>query len=223
MAGTKVLMWYDGAAYQLFGSQRTSDSNNTYSALDQWVNVTGTSQTATINRGYLANNAAEVTVTLPTTAAAGSIIDVFGIGAGGFKITVPSGDNIILDGVALATSTGYVSGPQYGYVSLRCAVANTTWVVISYVGAILPDSGLPTGLSKIVWQEIPSGSVNSSNKVYTTAYSYVSGTICLYINGLMQSLPSGHFAETSPSAGTITTDEAPLTGDIVLVSYVRAA
>jgi len=27
MAGTKVLMWYDGTAFQLFGSQRVSDSN----------------------------------------------------------------------------------------------------------------------------------------------------------------------------------------------------
>lgn len=35
MTGTKVMMWYDGAAFQLFGSQRTSDSNTSYSEISE--------------------------------------------------------------------------------------------------------------------------------------------------------------------------------------------
>ena len=30
MVGTKVVLWYDGTAYQMFGSQRNADTNTTY-------------------------------------------------------------------------------------------------------------------------------------------------------------------------------------------------
>jgi hypothetical protein len=45
MAGTKVMMWYDGTAFQLFGSQRTSDANTTYSEISEAEINTGTAST----------------------------------------------------------------------------------------------------------------------------------------------------------------------------------
>lgn len=60
-----------------------------------WVNVTGTSQQAISNTGYLANNAAQVTITLPASPALGDIVRVSGIGAGGWKIAYNAGQSIL--------------------------------------------------------------------------------------------------------------------------------
>ena len=51
-----------------------------------WQNVTGTSQQAQPNTGYLANNAAQVTITLPASPNLGDIVRVSGVGAGGWQI-----------------------------------------------------------------------------------------------------------------------------------------
>jgi len=51
-----------------------------------WQNVTSTSQQAQPNTGYLANNAAQVTITLPNSPNLGDIVRVSGVGAGGWQI-----------------------------------------------------------------------------------------------------------------------------------------
>jgi len=47
MAGTKVMMWYDGTAFQLFGSQRVSDTdtNTTYSEISEAEITAGSAST----------------------------------------------------------------------------------------------------------------------------------------------------------------------------------
>jgi ligand-binding sensor protein len=60
-----------------------------------WVNVTGTSQQAASNTGYIANNAAQVTITLPPSPAFGDVIQVSGVGAGGWKIAQNAGQSIL--------------------------------------------------------------------------------------------------------------------------------
>ncbi|MBK9609132.1 MAG: hypothetical protein IPO58_22930 [Betaproteobacteria bacterium] len=52
----------------------------------QWQVVAGTSQQAQSNTGYVANNAAQVTVTLPTAPNVGDTVRVSGAGGGGWKI-----------------------------------------------------------------------------------------------------------------------------------------
>lgn len=48
MAGTKVMMWYDGTAFQLFGSQRVSDTdtNTTYPEISEAEITAGSASTA---------------------------------------------------------------------------------------------------------------------------------------------------------------------------------
>jgi len=46
-----------------------------------WNNVTGTSQAAAVNNGYVTNNGALVTVTLPASAAVGQAVAISGSGA----------------------------------------------------------------------------------------------------------------------------------------------
>ena len=45
MAGTKAMMWYDGTAFQLFGSQRVSDTDTTYTEISEAEITTGTETT----------------------------------------------------------------------------------------------------------------------------------------------------------------------------------
>jgi hypothetical protein len=59
-----------------------------------WQNVTGTSQQAQPNTGYLANNASQVTITLPTAPNLGDIVRVSGVGAGGWIIAQNAGQAI---------------------------------------------------------------------------------------------------------------------------------
>lgn len=61
-----------------------------------WVNVTGTTQQAAANTGYLANNdISQVTITLPSAPVLGDIVQVSGIGTGGWKIAQNAGQSIL--------------------------------------------------------------------------------------------------------------------------------
>jgi len=73
----------------------------------KWVNVTGTSQQAAANMGYVANNASTVTITLPTSSSlsVGDVIRVSGAGTGGWKIAQNAGQKIFLRNVAVLDST----------------------------------------------------------------------------------------------------------------------
>jgi len=91
--------------------------------------VTGTSQAMAVDNGYVANNAALVTLTLPSTAAVGDSVQVFGLGAGGWTIAQNAGQLIHFGSQVTTTGTGgsLSSTNQYDNVTLVCIVANTTW------------------------------------------------------------------------------------------------
>ncbi|MEI8043904.1 MAG: hypothetical protein WCL11_21015 [Verrucomicrobiota bacterium] len=85
-----------------------------------WNNVTGTSQAAAVNNGYLANNAFLVTVTLPTSPALGDIIAVTGAGAGGWKIAQTSGQSVL----GLNSFTGLPGGT---WTARATGLGNLNW------------------------------------------------------------------------------------------------
>jgi hypothetical protein len=104
-----------------------------------WTVVTGTTQAAAVNNGYIANNAGTVTITLPATAAVGSIIRVTGINnATGWLIAQNAGQTIRFG--TLATTTGVAGSLQStatrDAVELLCVVANTTFQILSSIGNI---------------------------------------------------------------------------------------
>ncbi len=103
-----------------------------------WTDVTGTSQSAAINNGYTANNAGLVTITLPVTAAYGSILRIVGKGAGGWKLAQNASQLIHFNGsVSTTGATGFIaSSAQYDCVELLCTVADTTWTAVSSEGNI---------------------------------------------------------------------------------------
>lgn len=101
--------------------------------------ITGTTQTASINQSYAANNAARVVITLPTTAAAGSTLEIIGKGAGGWRVGQQNVGGVIYAGEVTSStgSGGYIeSTHRRDSVTLKCVTANDEWQVINMVGNI---------------------------------------------------------------------------------------
>lgn len=101
-----------------------------------WTEVTGTSQAAAVNNGYIANNAGLVTITLPAIAAVGDIVRVAGKGAGLWKVAQNAGQSIR---VGSSTSTvgagGSIQSLDIGdCAELLCITANNSWVQLSGAG-----------------------------------------------------------------------------------------
>lgn len=101
--------------------------------------VTGTTQTAVINAGYITNNAGLVTVTLPTTAVVGSVIEIYGSGAGGWAIAQNASGQIIGDGTVGGLTTVGVTGTltstnRYDTGRLVCITANNVWSFSPFKG-----------------------------------------------------------------------------------------
>lgn len=103
-----------------------------------WSEVTTTSQSAAVNKGYIANNAGLVTITLPTTAPIGSIVRVAGKGTGGWRLAQNASEVIHFGDVDTTIGTGgsLSSVNRYDSIELVCIVANNEWVVLSSVGNI---------------------------------------------------------------------------------------
>lgn len=98
-----------------------------------WVNVPSGIQAMSINTGYIANGASQVSFTLPTTAAQGTVVRVSGNGAGGWALGQAAGQSIKVGNVSttVGASGGILSSNQYDQLELLCVVANTTWVALS--------------------------------------------------------------------------------------------
>lgn len=101
------------------------------------VEVTGTSQSASVNTKYIANNAALVTITLPTTVAQGQQILIRGKGAGGWRLSQNSGQTIHGASDSTTGTGGYIaSQSRYDTVALECITANTDFIIISNRGTL---------------------------------------------------------------------------------------
>ena len=59
-----------------------------------WVHVTGSSVQASANTGYLADNTAQVTVTLPTNPVLGDLVQISGVGPGGWRLAQNAGQSV---------------------------------------------------------------------------------------------------------------------------------
>jgi len=93
-----------------------------------WNPVSGTTQTAAVGNGYVCLNAAQTTITLPTTAAFGSEIAIAGHGAGGWKLQPGAGQTI--QTIVGTASTSITSAEATDTFRVLCVVANTTWLAL---------------------------------------------------------------------------------------------
>jgi len=97
-----------------------------------WNEITGASQTMAPDQGYVTNNAGLVTLTLPAVAAFGTVINIVGKGAGGWRIAQGAGQQIQVGSTASTVGAGgYVeSTNRYDSIELLCTTANTTWTCL---------------------------------------------------------------------------------------------
>jgi hypothetical protein len=102
-----------------------------------WNNAL-TATTATTNNGYVGTATTLTTITLPTGATFGSIIEVVGTGTGLWRISQNANQSIKFGIATTATGVGgYLSATsQYDCVKLLCTSADTTFVVTSSIGNI---------------------------------------------------------------------------------------
>ncbi len=136
-----------------------------------WVDVTGTTQQAVSNSGYLADNAALVTITLPATPAIGDIIKVTGIGAGGWKIVTNAGQFVISkNNGGTPAQTATISGLQYDAIELQY-IGNSLFVMLNNVSnqVTSPVAVAPTASSVSISGTAQVGQILTGNYTYLDA------------------------------------------------------
>lgn len=132
-------IWYNNSTgkFRKRENGATSDMDTTGAGGGMtWTEVTGTSQAMAVDNGYIANNAALVTLTLPATAAVGKVVSVVGKGAGGWRIAQNTGQQIHFGDLSSVAGTGgYInSGHRRDCIEVICVVADTEWVVRHAIG-----------------------------------------------------------------------------------------
>lgn len=134
-AGSPVVGVLLATGQTLVGVTGSDPVASTLTAL-QWVDVAGTTQAAAVNTGYIISNASQTTVTLPATAAEGSVIAIAGKGAAGWIMTANSGQTIKLGTQTTSTAGTLTSTAQYDCIEIVCVAANVTWVARNVQGNI---------------------------------------------------------------------------------------
>jgi hypothetical protein len=101
-----------------------------------WSEVTGTSQAAVANAGYIANNAGLVTVTLPSTVAVGAIIEICGKGSGLWKLAQNASQYVYFGNLTTTVGVGgyLLATHRRDAVNVVCTVADLGFTVLSSVG-----------------------------------------------------------------------------------------
>jgi hypothetical protein len=118
-----------------------TSANPTFQALPAstsftWNAVAGTSQTMAVANGYVNQNSGLTTLTLPSTAAFGTVLAIAGVGSGGWTIAQGVGQSII---VGSNTSTTGIGGSVSSTMApdtiyLLCVVADTTFKAVNWTG-----------------------------------------------------------------------------------------
>ena len=112
----------------------------------------------------------------------------------------------IIDGVVTEAKLDVYNSPTDGYVLLW----NST------------QSKFEWGtLGDMICNEVPSGSINGSNTVFTLANTPVTDSLSIFLNGLLQEPGAGN--DYNLSTATITFTTAPESGDILLANYLTAS
>ena len=73
-------------------------------------------------------------------------------------------------------------------------------------------------VNDIVNQETPSGSINGTNTLFTTAYPFKTGTLNVYLNGAQLILGTDYFINIPQQFTTVV---APTLNDLLRISYIK--
>lgn len=126
---------------------------------------------------------------------------------------------LILDGSIINVNANITFGSETLYRDVNGVLQHstdggTTW------NPVVPTSGQQGAIGASIIGEVPAGTQNGVNLVFTTSQHFQAGTTSVYRNGLREKI-STCYTETLPS--TITFSNAPLTTDVIEVDYIVAA
>lgn len=96
-----------------------------------WTEVTGTSQSMSVNNGYIANNVGLVTLTLPSSASVGDTVIIQGKGTGLYLIQANGGQTIRFGNTSTSSGGSLAAIAQWNSVELLCITATTEWAVLT--------------------------------------------------------------------------------------------
>lgn len=94
-----------------------------------WSTIAGTTQSAAVDNGYVCGNAAQTTITLPSTFAVGARVAIEGLGAAGWILQAAGGDTIQIGSSVTSAGGTLTSAAATDNVWVTGIVANTTWRV----------------------------------------------------------------------------------------------
>lgn len=96
------------------------------------VDITSTPHTLAVNTENTANSGGSLlNATLPATAAVGDTITLVGNNSGTWKMIANTGQTIKVVGSSTTSAGALQATSQWDSVSVKCVVANTTWVVFA--------------------------------------------------------------------------------------------
>ena len=172
-----------------------------------WVNVTSITQQAVSNTGYLADNAAQVTITLPASSAVGDVIQVNGIGTGGWKIVQNAGQLTVTKNILGQVSyvgttwTAQASGSQPWH-SVASSADGTHLVAAMWNGQIYTSTNAggtwtAQASGSQLWQTVASSADGThlvavvwNGQIYTSADAGITWTAQASGSQLWQSVAS---------------------------------
>lgn len=96
-----------------------------------WNDVSGTTQAAVVNNGYIISNASQTTVTIPATVVEGSVFSIAGKGAAGWILQMNTGQTCHVGSSASSSAGSVTSTNLYDSITIVCVTANTTFVAIA--------------------------------------------------------------------------------------------
>jgi len=198
--GTSEIVLVTGKSTDTFTITRAQKSTTAKTVAVGWIITNGIyveDLMSTITFGEVPSGLVNTSNTVYTTVQPFTSIEVFKNGVrmkgGGADYTVTNN-----------TTITFVSAPATGAVLL--------------VNYIMGNQIYLVGSNSLMTDETPAGTVNGSNATFTTSQPYIGGSLQVFINGVKQKRVT-HFVETTPSSGTFTMGDAPLTGDDIMVSY----
>jgi hypothetical protein len=88
------------------------------------------------SNGYYTQNASLTTLTLPVIAPASTMMQIAGVGAGGWLLAQNAGQSINLGNQVTTVGTGgsIASTNRYDGIQILCVVANTQWIGLTAAG-----------------------------------------------------------------------------------------
>ena len=239
-----VPMWYDGTYFQLYGSYlnttyaEISDANLQATAGTTTGLITGRRMEAYKNANLIIdedNMASDLATKMPSQQSVKAYVDSKSINSWVFNETPSGTPNGVLTSFTLTQSPTNIILTRNGQL-LKPGVGNDYTIsgntITMFFAPLTGDQLLATytvgsttflsGSNSLRWNEPVTGTIDGTNKAFTTAAPYIGGSLTVMVNGLVQK-PVTHYVETTPTTGVFTFDDAPVTGDVITVTYQSVA